>query len=232
MGPTAMELLRSLPSEHVPAATEALKSLGVSPEDPLTDDHLTHVYRMISRVSGKKEAFRALKEAGVVREICRVKAFIVGDAAVGKTTFCLKLATGKFKEEYKMTVGVDFYTLDLVDSGRLVKLVLWDLAGQERFGLVRPNFYSGSSGGFVTFALDRPETLESVPGWLEEIEKNVGRRVPVVLLGTKLDLAPSLPSASELARDLGLVGYVPISSKTGENLNRAVRMFLSALPEI
>lgn len=232
LSPSAMELLESLPPEYVSAVTEALKSLDLSPQDPLDDDHLTQIFREVSRSLGKARAYQALYEAGVVRGAIRVKAFVVGDAAVGKTTFCVKLATGKFKEEYKMTVGVDFYTLDLVSGGRLVKLVLWDLAGQERFGLVRPNFYAGSSGGFIAFALDRPETLRSVPGWVREMEENVGGRVPAVLIGTKLDLSPSLPEASNVAEELGLLGYVPVSSKTGENLMSAVRMLISACVNI
>lgn len=232
LSPSAMELLESLPPEYVSAVTEALKSLDLSPQDPLDDDHLTQIFREVSRSLGKARAYQAFHEAGVVRGAIRVKAFVVGDAAVGKTTFCVKLATGKFKEEYKMTVGVDFYTLDLVSGGRLVKLVLWDLAGQERFGLVRPNFYAGSSGGFIAFALDRPETLRSVPGWVREMEENVGGRVPAVLIGTKLDLSPSLPEASNVAEELGLLGYVPVSSKTGENLMSAVRMLISACVNI
>ncbi len=232
LGLSAIELLESLLPEFVSAVTEALKSLGLSPGDQLDDDHLTQIFREVSRSLGKARAYQALREAGVVRGITRVKAFVVGDAAVGKTTFCVKLATGRFKEEYKMTVGVDFYTLDLISGGRLVKLVLWDLAGQERFGLVRPNFYAGSSGGFIAFALDRPETLRSVPGWVREIEENVGRRVPAVLIGTKLDLSPSLLEASNIAEELDLVGYVPVGSKTGENLMRAVRMLISACVNI
>lgn len=225
-----LDLLSALPTDLLSRATEALKSIGASPDQELSDDQLTLVFRELADVAGSAQVYELLRDSDILRERLRVKAFIVGDSGVGKTTFCVKLATGVFKEEYKITVGVDFYAMELIHCDKLVKLVLWDLAGQERFGLVRPTFYSGASGGFIAFALDQPETLSSVPGWLEEVRQNAGD-VPCVLLGTKLDLASNNPEARNVVEELGLHSYVPISSKTGENLNAAIRTLISACVE-
>jgi len=225
-----LDLLSALPTDLLSRATEALKSIGASPDQELSDDQLTLVFRELADVAGSAQVYELLRDSDILRERLRVKVFIVGDSGVGKTTFCVKLATGVFREEYKITVGVDFYAMELVHSDKLVKLVLWDLAGQERFGLVRPTFYSGASGGFIAFALDQPETLSSVPGWLEEVRQNAGD-VPCVLLGTKLDLASNNSEARKVAEELDLHSYVPISSKTGENLNAAIRTLISACVE-
>ena len=225
-----LDLLSALPTDLLSRATEALKSIGASPDQELSDDQLTLVFRELADVAGSAQVYELLRDSDILRERLRVKAFIVGDSGVGKTTFCVKLATGVFKEEYKITVGVDFYAMELIHCDKLVKLVLWDLAGQERFGLVRPTFYSGASGGFIAFALDQPETLSSVPGWLEEVRQNAGD-VPCVLLGTKLDLASNNSEARKVVEELDLHSYVPISSKTGENLNAAIRTLISACVE-
>ena len=227
MGVRVKDLLSVLPPELLSTATETLKSMKVGPDHELSDDQLTEVYRALSAEVGSTKVYKLLRDAGILRERLRLKAFIVGDSGVGKTTFCVKLATGIFKEGYKMTVGVDFYAIELIHDDKLVKLILWDLAGQERFGFVRPTFYSGASGGFIAFALDLPSTLSNVPGWLEEVRQNAGE-VPCILLGTKLDLAPDNPGALRVVKELGLHSYVPISSKTGENLGLAVKTLLSA----
>ena len=40
----------------------------------------------------------------------RYKMCIFGDGGVGKTTLINRYISGKFSEDFKMTIGVDFYT--------------------------------------------------------------------------------------------------------------------------
>lgn len=60
------------------------------------------------------------------------KVVLAGDAAVGKSSFIMRLCKGKFVANLNSTLGVDFQTKVIEVDGRVIALQLWDTAGQER----------------------------------------------------------------------------------------------------
>jgi len=115
------------------------------------------------------------------------KVIIVGDEQVGKTTLVKQAFTGIFNGNYIMTIGVDHYTKDFKVRDDGVSLVVWDIAGQERFSFLRPDFYKGARIGIVAFDLTRMDTFKHLDSWYEEINHAVGD-IPTLLVGTKADL--------------------------------------------
>ena len=64
---------------------------------------------------------------------CQV--LVVGDLGVGKTSLIQRYVHNIFSREYKATIGVDFaYKLIQISPDKIVRLQLWDIAGQERYG--------------------------------------------------------------------------------------------------
>ena len=56
-----------------------------------------------------------------------------GDAAVGKSSFIIRLCKGTFTTAMNSTLGVDFNMKTIQVDGKTTVLQLWDTAGQERF---------------------------------------------------------------------------------------------------
>lgn len=50
------------------------------------------------------------------------KIILVGDQAVGKTSLVRRFTTGRFQQEYKSTIGVDFTVQTLQLDGKIVKV--------------------------------------------------------------------------------------------------------------
>lgn len=50
------------------------------------------------------------------------KIILVGDRAVGKSSIIERFTTGKFQEEYKFNIGVDFTLQTLQIDGKVVKV--------------------------------------------------------------------------------------------------------------
>lgn len=50
------------------------------------------------------------------------KIILVGDSAVGKSSIVRRFTTGKFQQEYKSTIGVDFTVQTLQIDGKVVKV--------------------------------------------------------------------------------------------------------------
>ena len=66
----------------------------------------------------------------------------------------------KFSQEYEPSIGVDFFSKTIRYKNRLIKLQIWDSAGQERFRSLIPNYIRGSSLIFLVFDISRRESFE------------------------------------------------------------------------
>ncbi len=145
---------------------------------------------------------------------------VAGDGAVGKTSLIVRYTQGTFTDTYKMTIGTSF-AVKTVDLGEvMVKLQIWDLAGQPHFGGVRPLFYQGSTGVIYVFSVIDRASFDHLAGWLDEARKNSGN-VPGVLVGNKTDLVDqrvvSREEAEAYAAQAGLT-YIETSAKMDENV--------------
>lgn len=62
---------------------------------------------------------------------------------VGKSSLLMRLTENEFKEEYEVTVGVEFGAFLLQIDDKIIKLQIWDTAGQESFKSLNKIFYRG-----------------------------------------------------------------------------------------
>lgn len=75
------------------------------------------------------------------------KLLIIGNSAVGKTSFLFRYADDSFTSAFVSTVGIDFKVKTVFRNDKRVKLQIWDTG---RFFSV---FYSLSLGFIPTFGL-------------------------------------------------------------------------------
>lgn len=162
----------------------------------------------------------------------RVKLVVVGDGAVGKTSLLISYSTGEFPTEYLPTV-FENYTAQMKRDGGLVLLHLWDTAGQEDYDRLRPLSYPGADIVLLCFSTISQASFEAIKEkWAPEIHHYIPQ-VPTILVGTKIDLreeqAPdpntnkfepvTREQGEKMAKEVGCVKYMEVSSKTGAGLN-------------
>jgi len=174
------------------------------------------------------------------------KILVVGCGAAGKSSLIKKFVYGVFTPDYKATIGVDFafklLTIrkdelqDVLPSSddRYIRLQLWDIAGQERFGNLTRAYYKDASGALVVGDLESPTFEEDITIWKRDIDSKVYlgdsmEPIPCVMCCHKIDK----PRARELydeeamasmSERLGFVGFKPTSALTGENLEEAAKL--------
>ncbi|MFX0134210.1 MAG: GTP-binding protein [Candidatus Hodarchaeota archaeon] len=149
-----------------------------------------------------------------------LKCIIVGDGGVGKTALSIRYTEGKFRDDYKMTIGVDFSTKIMNVDDKSVKFQIWDTGGQEQFSYVRPMYYTGSTCGFVVFDKTNRQSFYNIGKWFKEVYDNAGQ-IPLILIGNKIDLADHQVSTEEAKTisDRYNTLYFETSAKSGELVN-------------
>ncbi|MHA2046781.1 MAG: Rab family GTPase [Candidatus Thorarchaeota archaeon] len=161
------------------------------------------------------------------------KVVMIGAGGSGKTALVNRFLTQKFSEEYIVTIGSQFavktVAVEAANGHRVVvKMLVWDLAGQQRFDFIRGSYYRGSKGALLVFDTTRKSTWVELPKWIKETEDALGERIPIILLANKVDLLEHRVITSEMAMDFvreqNLAGYLETSALTGQNVEEAFRL--------
>lgn len=150
-----------------------------------------------------------------------LKIAITGDGAVGKTSLCKKLTQGYIPGSYDLTIGCEIHSqkLTLNPINKTFSLVLWDLAGQERFESIRDVFYKGTRSALIVFDLTSRGSFYDVNNWIRELRHNAPD-APFILVGNKADKKErevSQQEAEEFAKSCG-ASYFETSAENGTNV--------------
>ena len=159
------------------------------------------------------------------------KVVFIGDQGVGKTSLITRYATSAFKTDYLPTLGANIVAKEVSVEGRIVTLILWDIAGQERFSGVRDKYYNGASIAAVVYDISAHSTLKNVKIWLNDVKSYAPKNIPVVLVGNKIDLpnrAVTKEEGEELAEEIRAV-FLETSAKTGEDVRKLFEKLLGLL---
>lgn len=127
---------------------------------------------------------RALREKQVTQVL---KVVLGGDANVGKTSLIHRYCTGEFNPSRAMTMGVDFHLYDVEIETEPIRLVVWDLGGQERFASARQAFYRGTQAVGLVFDASNRTSFYNLMRWWRETREYLPD-APVLLLANKTDL--------------------------------------------
>jgi len=166
------------------------------------------------------------------------KIVILGDSAVGKTSLINQFVENAFEEDYKPTLGANIIRKDVMleDLNTKVRLIVWDLAGQEKYNVVRSLYYQGCVGALLVYDITRMETFNNIEAkWLDDFKKYVKREGVYLLIGNKSDLVSQRMISNEdgmkLADKINASKFIETSAKLGENVDNAFKSLVSEILE-
>ena len=121
-----------------------------------------------------------------------LKLLVVGPAYVGKTSFTNRWTKDVFKDNYKQTVVSEFGFKIYESKGKLYRIQLWDLAGQDQ-SLTLTKIYAKDSHGCVIISdSTNLKSLETCLEWKNCVTEAVkfidGGTLPCILVQNKIDL--------------------------------------------
>lgn len=149
---------------------------------------------------------------------------IIGDTSVGKSWLLKRITDNEFKETYELTIGVEFGSILFKTDTKVLKLQIWDTAGQENFKSITKIFYRGTHWVFLSYDISRENTFANALKWLNEVRQNSGSDVIVFLVGTQADKEDSRAVTEEQAREFvekhNLDYFIETSSKSNLNIEK------------
>ncbi|KAJ5076542.1 gtp-binding protein ypt1 [Anaeramoeba ignava] len=154
------------------------------------------------------------------------KVVIIGSANVGKTSLIKRYIDDDFIFSKKTTIGIDFKTKDVEIEGKIVRLQIWDTAGQEIYRnsiSFSSSIYKNADIFMIVFDLTEEKSLNKIGSYLNEIENNCRTNPLIVIVGNKSDLIEKENGNVEERINEILKGrefkFVKTSAKDGTNVN-------------
>jgi small GTP-binding protein len=118
------------------------------------------------------------------------KIVFIGDSNVGKTNIINKMmdhpSCTKNNENVKSTIGVDFVTRVINIDNNLIKMQIWDTAGQEKYRFVTNSYYRGARLIVLVYDITNTDSFKNLDKWIKEVNQHV-KNHKIILIGNKID---------------------------------------------
>ncbi|PWQ98436.1 Rab family GTPase [Leucothrix arctica] len=151
------------------------------------------------------------------KKICMLGAF-----SVGKSSLVTRYVESIFGDKYHTTVGVKISKKELTVEEQEVKLIIWDLAGQDDLTRLRTSYLRGTSGYILVCDGTRPFSLKVALNMHKEAREYSGD-ISFVLIINKFDLQSStdweLDQEQLSALEASGIEVLYTSAKTGDGVD-------------
>ena len=164
------------------------------------------------------------------------KVLLLGDSTVGKTCFLMRYTDNTFQEIHMSTIGLDYRLKTMtLNSGKQVKVQIWDTAGQDRFRAITKNYYKGAHGIILIYDVTNQITFDNVTNWITQIKEEASDKVTIFLVGNKIEDEKNRKVETEegkkLAEEFKLKFY-ETSAKIGTNVETTFKDLVQIIDEV
>jgi small GTP-binding protein len=116
-----------------------------------------------------------------------IKAVLLGDSGVGKTSLATRWSAGVFVRSPGATIGASHHRRQIHCDGEPVDVFLWDTAGQEAFQSLTPLYVRGPAVAIVVTTFTDIDSFRHIHHWVSLIVSSADTLPPVLLAVGKID---------------------------------------------
>ena len=158
------------------------------------------------------------------------KICLLGTFAVGKTSLTERYVRSAFSGRYQTTVGVRIHKKTVAVSGQTLDMIIWDLAGEDEFVVLRIAYLRGASGYILVADGTRPETLDKAIDLQQRAQDALGN-VPFILVVNKTDRSADWAIHEDVLNELVGKNWLVFrtSAKTGQGVEDAFNRLANAV---
>ena len=131
------------------------------------------------------------------------KIVLIGESGVGKTSIISQFVNQIFQEDVESSSSGTFNSKTLIyDNNKVLKLEIWDTAGQEKYRSLASMFYKEASAAILVYDITRKESFEQIQNyWVGQIKENGPTNIILALCANKSDLIDEEKVDEEQARN-------------------------------
>ena len=162
---------------------------------------------------------------------------VVGNSAVGKSSILRRFTQDKFNPNYFATVGIDFFTKDVILDDKIIHIKIWDTAGQERYKSLTQGFFRNAQGIIIVYDITNQTSFDDLKYWIQSIENNINLQnkiIPAIIIGNKIDILEREVdniSAENFAKEIKYK-YFEVSAKSGKGVDEAIKYLIKKVIEV
>ena len=165
-------------------------------------------------------------------EEIQMKFLLIGEQAVGKSSLINQYIEGKFEENLLCAAGLDLKKKYITINKTLIKLMIYDTAGHERFRTLSKNQISSTKGILIVYDVTEKESFDALTFWMKSFKENANKNAICLIIGNKIDLENKrvigYDEGKKFAEKYG-VKFIETSAKSAVGVNEA---FYSVAKEI
>ncbi|EPQ54126.1 hypothetical protein GLOTRDRAFT_62641 [Gloeophyllum trabeum ATCC 11539] len=137
-------------------------------------------------------------------------AVVLGAGGVGKSALTVRFIRDVFVENYDPTIEEE-YRRNVEVDGDLYSLEVLDTAGAEQFTALNEVYMKSGRGFILVFSLTQEASLREVDNLRQQIYRIKGgnTNVPIVVVGTKMDLVNEREVQRDTIQDLATRWALP-----------------------
>ena len=151
------------------------------------------------------------------------KIVFLGGAGIGAKTSLINQLIDKYIENPSSTNGGSYSYIYIQVILGIIKLSIWDTAGQDRLRQIARHFIKGAHCVILGYDITTKRSFSDIQEfWYNHAKNIVGEKSLFYLVANKIDLIGeeevSEKEAIEYAKEKG-IKYFRVSAKTGEGVN-------------
>ncbi|EAL43900.1 small GTPase EhRabX15, putative [Entamoeba histolytica HM-3:IMSS] len=159
-----------------------------------------------------------------------LKICMVGDSCVGKTCIVNRFVTDTFDPYERETIGVNFISTMAPIKGQMLKVTIWDTAGQEKFRSMIDLYFRKAVGAFIVYDVMLRDSFQHLSYWIERV-RNVEPNVKILIVGNKIDKQSKIISTKEAERfaNDNHCQFIEVSALDGTNIKQMYQTMFDSL---
>ena len=118
----------------------------------------------------------------------QIKIILLGNTGVGKTAIITQFDQNTYNNKLISTYAPNFIKKELKIKNQIVKVHVWDTAGQEKFNSVSKLFVKNAKIIILVYDITDKRSFEGLDYWHNFIKHDLVQDVVIGLAGNKVDL--------------------------------------------